>query len=264
MKSRRRGSILAAFLVFSASAQFRSGIELVTLPCSVVDEHGAAVSGLEREDFRVFDNGVRRIVDHVWRDDDVPLAAGFLIDASESQRDRIAEHRTAAEELARRILRKGDRSFTFTVSGGSSPLWDAVYDAAHQTLAPLTGNKALVLLTDGFDSGSRHSWQETRDELQRDGVVLYAIQYGSRFGGSYAPDLYRLVTEAGGTWFGDPAGDYGAIAARLETDLRRGYVLGFRPENLSGKLRHEVRVELVRPELTVRGRKTYFRPIHVE
>lgn len=47
--------------------------------------------------------------------------------------------------------------------------------------------------------------------------------------------------------------------ARLETDLRGRYVVGFRPERVTfGKLMHEVRVEVTRPDLSVRARKTYF------
>jgi hypothetical protein len=45
----------------------------------------------------------------------------------------------------------------------------------------------------------------------------------------------------------------------LESDLRRRYVVGFRPERVTfGKLRHEVRIEVTRPNLSVRARKIYF------
>jgi hypothetical protein len=141
---------------------------------------------------------------------------------------------------------------------GSSPLWNAIYDAAEIKLRPITGNKALLILTDGFDTGSTHTWQQAADAANRAGANVYAIQYRSGFGRNFAPDLYRLVEAAGGTWFQAPAGDHGPIATRIETDLRHRYVLGIRPERLSGKLRHNIRVEVARPELTVRGRKTYF------
>jgi hypothetical protein len=87
---------------------------------------------------------------------------------------------------------------------------------------------------------------------------VYAIQYLSGFGGKFAPDLYRLVAEAGGASFNAPHGEFGPIVSRLETDLRRRYVLGFRPERLSGKIRHDVRVEVTRPNMSVRARKAYF------
>lgn len=270
-------------------------MELVAIPCAVVDAHGAPVRGLSREDFRVWDNGVPRIVEHFWRDDDQPLTLGVLIDNSESQHEQFAEHRQTALDLLRRILRPGDNAFVITVdedvrlladpmaasgelfgqpcprqpvhgSGlrpismcGSTPLWNAVYDAARLKLRPLTGNKALLLLTDGFDSGSTHTWNEAVDEAHRADTTVYAIQYRSKFGGSYAPQVYRLVTETGGAWFSPPGQDSDAIVSRIETDLRRRYVLGFRPDKMSfGKRRHDVRVEVNRPDLTVRARNTYF------
>ena len=129
---------------------------------------------------------------------------------------------------------------------GSSPLWNAVYDAARIKLQPITGNKALLILTDGFDSGSTHTRNQAADAVNRADASLYAIQYKSGLGSSFAPDLYRLVLETGGTRFTAPNGDYRQIVSRLETDLRNRYVLGFRPERLSGKVRHEIRIDLTR------------------
>ena len=293
------GTIVAACVVAAAFAQeraaFRSNVELVTIPCTVVDRQGVAVGGLTREDFRVFDNGARRTVDDLWVDTDLPLTLGVLIDASESQQEQIEEHRRTARELMARILRPGDQAFVISVaqdirlwtdldrapgelfgepcpkqpssaSGvraisvcGSSPLWNAIYEAARVKLRPVKGNRSLLILTDGFDSGSTHTWREAVDEAHKADATVYAVQYRSSGGAKYAPDLYRLVAEAGGTWFEAPGGEYDAIVSRLETDLRRRYVLGFRPEKLSGKVRHELRVEVARPELSVRARKAYYR-----
>jgi VWFA-related protein len=116
-----------------------------------------------------------------------------------------------------------------------------------------------LILTDGFDTGSTHTPAEATDEAQKADAAVYAIQYRGERGNSYVPALYRLAGETGGTWFHPPENDYGPIVSRIETDLRRRYVLGFRPERLSfGKVRHEVRVEVTRPDLSVRARKTYF------
>lgn len=117
----------------------------------------------------------------------------------------------------------------------------------------------MLLLTDGFDTGSLRAWSEAAAAAQKADTVVYAIQYPSDSGRSYAPDLYRLVAETAGAWFSAPSSDLGPIIARLETDLRRRYVVGFRPEKVTfGKLRHDVRVEITRPDLSVRARKAYF------
>jgi len=300
--------LLACVFAAASSSQsgpaFRSGVELVVLPCTVVDASGVPVRDLTRDEFRVTDNGVRRIVENLWLDSDAPLTLGVIVDASESQHEQLAEHRQTTLDLLDRILRPGDSIFVVSVNQdirswvdvtdspstlrkqmaaspgellgepcpqhqvlpgvrltsacGSSPLWNAIYEAARLKLRPRTGNKALLILTDGFDSGSTRSWPQAVQEVQRADATVYAIQYRSKFGGSFAPDLYRLVEAAGGACFRAPDGAYGPIVSRIETDLRRRYVLGFRPEKLSGKLRHDVQVEVTRPLLTVRARKTYF------
>jgi Ca-activated chloride channel family protein len=301
-----RAGVLPAFAFAIASYSqttpaFRSNVDLVTVPCAVVDAQGKAVDGLTRDDFRVYDNGVRRTIENLWLDTDLPLTLGVIIDASASQQEQLAEHRQTALELLERILRRGDRAFVISVDEdvrlwadlssssadlrrqmaaldgvlfgipcpkrpgfrpvsmcGASPLWNAVYDAAQIKLRPLTGNKALLILTDGFDSGSTYTWRQAADEAHKADSAVYAIQYASGFGGRFAPDLYRMVEETGGATFRAPRGEYGPIVSRLETDLRRRYVIGFRPEKLSGKIRHDVRVEATRPELSVRARKVYF------
>ena len=300
--------VVSAALVCAAQPQavFRSDVELVTIPCTVVDEQGSAVNNLTRADFRVFDNGIPRILEHLWDDRDAPVNLGVLIDESDSQQSLAAEHRKTVLALLDRILRPGDRVFVLTVAEeirlaadwsasaaelrrrmvegrgamlgepcplrrstafelrpvsacGASPLWDAIYNAAALRLSGIRGNKALLILTDGFDTGSRHAWRQAVDEAQKAEASVYAIAYRSGSDAGYAPDLQRLAAEAGGTCFAPPEGDYTSILTRLETDLRHRYVLGFRPEQLSGRTRHEVRVETNRPDLTVRARKEYFR-----
>jgi VWFA-related protein len=305
---RNPGWLTFAFAVASYSQTvpaFRSNVELVSVPCTVVDGHGATVNGLTRDEFRVYDNGARRTIENLWLDTDLPLTLGVIIDASESQQELLAEHRETALELLERILRPGDQAFVISVDSevrlwadltataaelrkqldglpgdlfgqpclkrqqsasglrpipvcGSSPLWNTIYDAARLKLRSLTGNKALLVLTDGFDSGSMRTWRQAAGEAHKADATVYAIQYRSGFGGRFAPDLYRLVDEAGGTSFQAPHGEYSPIVSRIETDLRRRYVLGFRPEKLSGRVRHDVRVEVTRPDLSVRARKVYF------
>jgi Ca-activated chloride channel family protein len=297
--------ILAGVLRSQDGAAFHSSVEIVLVPCTVVNENGVAVTDLAKDEFRVYDNGVRRPIKNLWVDANLPVTIGVIIDASESQKENIAEHRQTVKELLARILRPGDRAFVISVEEesrlwvdltdsadeirtrlagtpgnpigapcpgreskipglgpsstcGSSPLWNAVYDAARIKLQGLTGNKALLILTDGFDSGSTHTWNQAADAVIRADASLYAIQYRSDFGTSLAPDLYRLIGETGGTRFAPPHGDYSSIISRIQTDLRQRYVLGFWPEKFSGKARHELRIEATRPELLVRARKTYF------
>lgn len=279
----------------AASAQtqttYRSNTDLVTASCAVLDEHGKPVRGLAQSDFRVTDNGRSRLIDHVWLDSDSPLTLGVIIDASASQESKIEEHRQTALGVIERILRPEDRAFVMSISGeariwsdstgnldrirgrlaqglrcadnskfscGATPLWDAVFEAARDRLLPAIGSKALLILTDGFDTGSIHAWLEAAEEVHKAGASVYAIQYRSDLGGTYPQNLYKLLSDTGGTWFSGPNPDYGSVASRLQADLRERYVLSFRPDKLSPANRHEVDIQTIRPELTVRGRKVYF------
>lgn len=298
--------IAAAICLAQSRPEFRSSVNLVTIPCTVFDSEGKLVTGLTREDFHVFDNERRRLVDQFWVDTDQPLTLGVIVDASDSQQDLVAEHRDTALALLEQTLRPGDRAFVIYVNEdvrlwagltgdfaeirrslnsnpgpllgtpcprrassipgagglstcGGTPLWNAIYETARSKLAPLSGGKALAVLTDGFDTGSTHTWREAADEVARAETSVYAIQYQSNLGGRYARDLLALLEESGGAWFGAPAGKYDPIVSRIEADLRNRYVLGFKPDTVDLRPRHEIRIELPRPDLRVRARKAYIR-----
>jgi VWFA-related protein len=297
--------VLPIGLWSQTGSAFRSNVELVAIPCTAVDANGVAVSDLRREEFQVYDNGVRRIVDRLWVDANEPVTIGIIIDASESQRDLIAGHYETAANILERILRPHDRAFVLSVDEevrlrvditapdselrkriagyggdpfgepcprsvprapglkpgsvcGSTPLWNAVHDAARLKLRARTGIKVLLVLSDGFDSGSTRTMPEAADEVNKAGASLYAVQYPSGFGRILASDLYRLAIDTGGAWFRASNREDDQIVSRIENDLRRRYVLGFRPEKITGKLRHEVQIEVTRPSVSVRARKTYF------
>ena len=88
----------------------------MVVPLTVVDANGIAVEGLTREEFQVYDNDVRRPIESFWVDNnDLPLTLGIVIDASESQKEQLSEHRQTAIDLVERILRAGDRTFVISV-----------------------------------------------------------------------------------------------------------------------------------------------------
>jgi hypothetical protein len=116
-------------------------------------------------------------------------------------------------------------------------------------LRPLTDAKAILILTDGFDTGSTHTLAQTIDEAQRADTAVYAIEYPGALGNRYAPDLYRLVAATAGTWFSPPAGNR---RDRLPAASRPPQKLTF------NQPRHNLRIEVTRPELTVRAKKRYF------
>jgi Ca-activated chloride channel homolog len=284
------GCLLCGVTSAQTQATFRSNSDMVTVSCAVLDELGKPVRGLSASEFRVTDNGRRRIIGDLWLDTESPLTLGVIIDSSTSQESRIEEHRQTALGVLERILRPGDRAFVMSIAGearmwsdstgsfeeirsrlaekrtcadnprfgcGATPLWDAIFQAARNLLSPAKGSKALLLLTDGFDTGSLHTWQQAAEAVHKADASVYAIQYRSDLGGVFPKNLYNLLFDTGGASFFGPVPDCGSVASRLQTDLRERYVLSFRPDKLSAAVRHEVDVQLTRTELTVRGRKIY-------
>jgi VWFA-related protein len=139
---------------------------------------------------------------------------------------------------------------------GGTALWNAVYSAAQLKLNRPQGSKALLILSDGNDTGSTHNLDAALEEVERSGAVVYAVRYPDELSPSdTSSGLSRLTVETGGMVFDPPAGDYSEILARIEADLRRRYILGFRPE--PGPGRHSLRLE-VPSGFTVRARRDYF------
>lgn len=96
-------------------------------------------------------------------------------------------------------------------------------------LNPVKGAKALLILTDGFDSGSTHTLNQALDELHKAGATAYAIQYPSDSGAKFAPELYSSQQRPGEADL--VRRTMSTIrSSRIQADLRRRYVLRFRPE----------------------------------
>jgi hypothetical protein len=146
---------------------------------------------------------------------------------------------------------------------GGTAVWNAVYAAAHWKLRSLQGSKALLILSDGDDTGSTHTLNQAVEEAQGSDAIVYGIRYSNaETAPSATPPgdgLSRLASETGGVVFDPPGNGYGEILSRIEADLRSRYILGFHPSAApTGNPRHQLRVEVTRPGLTVRARQEYF------
>ncbi len=286
---------------------FHETSTLVTVPCLVTDGRGRLVGGLPLDDFRLYVDGARRQIDHLWQEAELPLLLGVINDVSESQRNRASENERAATQLLERVVHGQDRAFLVTVNEnvmlksevtegpywlrykvlarggeplgvqcgslegdhgrkrpvcGGTALWNAVYAAAHVKLNGAAGNKALLILSDGNDTGSTHSFDEAREEVQRTGAVVYAIQYPDALSAEPpSGELRRLAEETGGRLFELHGMDYSDVLGQIAADLRGPYVIGFRPESSGAEgQRHSIGVEVVRPGVTVLARREYFGP----
>ena len=150
---------------------------------------------------------------------------------------------------------------------GGTALWHGVYYAAQQ-LKPVAGRKAIIILSDGMDTGSDIGLTNVIEMAQSAGVVVYSIKYANpmRFVSLMATiaqavshGMERLSRETGGLTFANPGRKISEVFSQIESDLRNMYVLGFTPPNdaRDGAF-HKLDVMTTRPDLVVRSRDGYW------
>ena len=285
----------------------RVQVGLVSLYATVRDNKKHPVPDLARKEFRIFEEGQEQKIDYFSRETALPITLGLLIDTSISQEAILGAEQEAASRFLRRVLRKGDLAFviSFDVNvdllsdftddiaqlerairrtrinapSGMGPipqrgpigtkLYDAVYLASREKLAGEVGRKALVILTDGVDAGSRETLQDSLESAQRTDTVVHVIVlsdpgfYFHRGGGYGGEGVAKKLSE-------DTGGR--AISVRSEKkleeafdqiseELRHQYILGYYPSKPArdGKFR-KVKIETTRPQLKVLARKGYYAP----
>ena len=159
------------------------------------------------------------------------------------------------------------RNESFPHSCGGTALWHGLYYTAKE-LKPVSGRKAIIVLSDGMDTGSDIHLSDVIEMVQSAGTVVYSIKYASpmRFlsiSGAIAQavsrGLERLSRETGGRTFPNPGHRTAEVFAKIEADLRNMYVLGFTPpaDARDGKF-HKLDVTTARPDLAVRARSGYW------
>ena len=193
-----------------------------------------------------------------------------LISPLTSSRDeltRAVERIGTAEGKSGALLGPPCRNSGFPHSCGGTALWHALYYAAKE-LKPVNGRKAIVVLSDGMDTGSDISLNDAVEIAQSAGTVVYSIKYANpmRFISISATimqaasrGLERLSRETGGLTFPNPGRQTADVFARIETDLRNLYVLGFTPpeEARDGKF-HKLEVRTTQQDDVVRARAGYW------
>ena len=148
---------------------------------------------------------------------------------------------------------------------GGTALWQGVYWSARARMKDVIGRKALIVISDGWDTGSDRSLEDAIEAAQGAETPVYTIKFVDRLLAVLNPTIgfrhpmERLSDETGGLGFGMMHGDLGKIFDEIETDLRSLYVLGYTPgkSELNGKFR-KLEVKSTRPGVKVRTRAGYW------
>lgn len=166
-----------------------------------------------------------------------------------------------------RMLGPPCRNTSFPHSCGGTALYHGLFSTAME-LKHVAGRKAIVVLSDGVDTGSDVSVTDLVEAVQSAGAVVYSMKYasparfispGAMLAQAVSHGLERLDRETGGLTFPNPGRRTSEVFSRIEADLRSEYVLGFTPpmNARDGKF-HKLDVKMSRGDLVVRYRNGYW------
>ena len=253
----------------------RITVQYVELFTSVVDDRGRPIPGLEQDRFRVTEDGAPQTIRRFEWVDDTPFHAGLLIDTSASMEDSIEQVQAAAQRFVDKALRPRDRMAVLTfanrphvesrftkdlgklaraLAGLEAVGTTALYDSLVYALSyfdGISGQKALLLLSDGKDENSTFSFESALETAHRSGVTIYAIGLKEAAKDKNTQRvLERIAGETGGqAFFIETVGELDAIYDQIERELRNRYLLTY--QSTSTKPDSEFRV--IRVDVDVRG-----------
>jgi Ca-activated chloride channel family protein len=275
----------------------RVDVDLVLVNVTVTDPYNRLVTGLERENFRLFEDKIEEELTH-FSSEDVPISIGVIFDLSGSMSNKIDKARLAAIQFFKTsnpqdeffLVGFNDRAqlvsrFTnsveelqtrlmYTVAKGRTALLDAIYRGLSEMRNARNAKRALLIISDGGDNHSRYNESDVRAFVKESDVQLYAVGIYEPFGSRArtpeelsGPSLLGELTElTGGRAFSvENLNDLPDIAAKIGMELRNQYVLGYRPHNRErdGKWRKiKVRLQKTKglPPLNVFAKAGYYAP----
>src|SRR6201998_1883796 len=273
----------------------RMNVDMVLVPITVTDPMNRLVTGLEQEDFQLYENNGEQKI-RSFSAEDAPVSIGIIFDLSGSMSSKLVRAResilqfikTANPEDEFFVIGFNDRpelieDYTSSVediqarlatvrSGHRTALLDAIYYGVTKTKEAKHERKALLVVSDGGDNRSRYTEGEVRAQVRESDVEIYSIgifdPYAATPEERTGPQLLNeLSEETGGRLYRvDDLSEMGDIAEKISTELRNQYVVGYTPKDLSrdGKWR-KVKVKLNPPaglpQLTVHARTGYYAPL---
>jgi Ca-activated chloride channel family protein len=272
-------------------------VEMTLVNLTVTDPLDRLVTGLEKEHFRVYEDGIEQEV-VTLSSEDVPVSIGLVFDMSGSMSDKVEKAREAAVQFMRTanpldqffLVSFNDRAeltsgFTssvdelqnrmmFTASKGRTALLDAIYLGLSQMRGAHNGKRALLIISDGGDNHSRYNESDIKNYLKEADCQLYAIGIFDPIGirsktpeELEGPSLLSEMTEmTGGRVF--PVGNIGElpdIAAKIGMELRNQYVLGYKSSNPQHngswrKIKVKLRPPKGLPPLNIYAKTGYYAP----
>ena len=187
--------------------RFRTGVELINVTATVTDANGRFVSGLRKEDFRLFEDGQEQQITH-FNSERVPVSLGLVVDTSGSMEgEKWVSARQALNRFLFQLLDRDDEVFLYRFDNqpelieswttdreriatglarirprGATSLYDAVAAAVPLAQTGRHRKKAIVVISDGNDTNSRATIREIKTMIRSTEVLAYAIGIDTQAG----------------------------------------------------------------------------------
>ena len=276
------------------SPTIRVDVRLIRVHANVKDKFGQLVGRLDKEDFRIFDNGVEQEVAIFERSTSAPLKVAVLLDISASVAKDLKYETEATLRFARTLIGEGNEQdeialFTFNHAvdivagftrrirrlenaikeirtGAGTAMYDAIYLAGEE-LEGQDGRKVMIVVSDGGDTASYKKFDAAMLAAQRAQAAVYPIlvtpitaDAGRNVGGENA---LQLLAERNGGRVLFPGG-FEKLSTAFEEilrDLRTQYLLAYYPKGVPatrGNRFHTLEVRVKREGLRVQTRSGYY------
>jgi Ca-activated chloride channel family protein len=285
----------ASIALGAQQGRFRSGIELVSLNVTVTDGT-KYVTGLEQDDFEVFEDGAKQTLSffsHVQQ----PIALAILLDTSNSMEDKLATAQEAATGFVRRMKKDDvieviefnsqvrvpqpftndmnalERAIRATTVNGSTSLYNAIYVSLRALKDERAKNaeeirrQAIVVLSDGDDTSSVIEYDDVLDLAKRSETAIYAIglrqQETGRGKFKEAEFVLRqLSQETGGrVFFPTSVAELPKIYEQISEELASQYSMAYSSKNpMRNGAWRRIDIRVTKPGLTARTRRGYYGP----
>jgi len=280
----------------SSVKPIQTEVSLALVNVTVTDPYGRLVTGLEKENFRVFEDGTEQEI-ATFSSEDVPVSIGVIFDMSGSMSDKLDKARQAAIQFFKTANPRDEfflvtfndqaeltshftssveelqNNMLYSTARGRTALWDGIYLGLSEMRGARNGKRALLIISDGGDNHSRYNENDVRNFVKEADCQLYAIGVYDPEGmrrtteESYGPTLLSEITEStGGRMFPvSSLSDLPDIASKIGMELRNQYVLGYKPSNEQhdGSWR-KIKVKLAPPRglppLNVYAKTGYYAP----
>jgi Ca-activated chloride channel family protein len=274
-------------------------VPLALVNVTVTDPYNRLVTGLEQDNFRVYEDGVEQEV-VTFSSEDVPISIGVICDFSGSMSNKISKAREAAVQFFKTanpqdeffLVSFNERAeltnpFTnsiedlqshmmLTAAKGRTALLDAIYLGLSQMRGAHNGKRALLILSDGGDNHSRYNETDIKRLVREADTQLYAIGIFDALGYRgrtpeelNGPSLLGEITDmTGGRVFAvENLTELPDIASKISMELRNQYVLGYRPSNKAHdarwrKIKVRMRIPKGLPPLNVYSKTGYYAASH--